>query len=98
MEVYSGDERMAALGNEVSDAIRKALLAGLQPDFICSIVVGVAADYWVQNYTRPVTDLSAILAEKARRFADVQGSSEPKAPISPIRRLLARVREFLVQT
>lgn len=66
VEVHSGDPRMAALGNDISDAIHKALIAGLDCDFVCSIMVGCAADYWLENYQRPVTVLAEILRKKAK--------------------------------
>lgn len=64
VEVISADKRLADLGNAVSDAVHKALTEGLAPDFVCSVIVGVAADYWMQNYQRPVTALAEILAAK----------------------------------
>jgi hypothetical protein len=67
LELHSGDQRLVDLGNEISDAVHKALSRGLAPDFVCSVLVGVAADYWMQAYTRPVTALADILIEKAKR-------------------------------
>lgn len=44
-EIVSGDRRFQVLANEVSDAINRALSAGMGHDECCSVVVRVAADY-----------------------------------------------------
>jgi hypothetical protein len=66
LEHHSGNRRLADLGNAISDAAYKAIADGLAPDFVCSVLVGVAADYWLQAYDRPVTVLGDILVAKAR--------------------------------
>lgn len=66
LETHSGDQRMADLGQAISDAVFKGLASGLSPDFVCSVLVGVAADYWMQCYERPVTALADIFTAKAR--------------------------------
>lgn len=68
LETHSGDPRLAQLANDISDAVHKALSSGLAPDFVCSVIVGVAADYWMQSYTRPVTGLAKILEAKAQQL------------------------------
>lgn len=68
LESHSGDPRISDLGNGISDAVHKALTEGLDADFVCSILVGVAADYWLQmDYPRPVSDLANILTAKHRQ-------------------------------
>lgn len=71
MEVVSGDQRICDLGNDVSDAVFKALERGLSADEVCSILVGVAADYWMLNYDpATVTRLSDIVLEKSQLGLD----------------------------
>lgn len=75
MEIISADKRLADLGNGISDAVHKAISEGLDADVICSVIVGVAADYWLEmDYPVPVTTLSGILiakAEQAKKGAHV---------------------------
>ncbi len=85
MEIHSGDPRLTDLGNDISDAVFKALGQGLEADFVCSVLVGVAADYWLQmGYPKPVTTLAGILAEKhAAAVAAgkrVRSAAEPPHP------------------
>ena len=61
------DPRLTALGNDLSDAVHKAIAAGLEPDFVCSALIAVAADYWNEAYTTPCTGLAGILESKAGR-------------------------------
>lgn len=67
LEKHAGDPRLANLGNAISDAVYAALEAGLEPDFVCSVIVNVAADYWMQAYEKPVTGLADVLLAKAAR-------------------------------
>lgn len=73
LETHSGDPRLAKLGNKISDAVYAALRAGLEPDFVCSVLIGVAADYWMQTYTRPCTSLADILVAKEAQRATRSG-------------------------
>ncbi len=67
LEVHTGDQRLADLGNGVSDAIHKALSDGLAPDFVCSVIVNVVAEYWMQAYVDPPTALTEILQAKTAK-------------------------------
>lgn len=66
VETHSGDQ-LADFGNGISDAVHKALQEGLAADFVCSVLVNVAADYWMQVYERPVTALGDILYARAMK-------------------------------
>lgn len=80
MEIHSGDERLADLGNGISDAVHKALTEGLGVDFVCSVLVGVAADYWMQNYSEPPMALAGILELKTR--APVAADAAPESKLA----------------
>lgn len=53
------------LGNDVSDAIHKALSKGMAVDEACCVVVTVAADYARQEYGgRYLKDLAKVVREQ----------------------------------
>lgn len=50
LEAVSQDDRLVVLGNSVSDAVHAAAEAGLDMDYIASVLVNVAADYMRLTY------------------------------------------------
>lgn len=60
----------ASLENLISNAIYDAVARGLPLDFACSVVTGVAADYWMDIYQKPCTVLADILMAKEARRAE----------------------------
>lgn len=70
VSIIVADARLAKLGNAISDAIYEALSDGIEVDAAASVVVAVAADYWLeQGYDRPVTVLAGILEAKSNQRA-----------------------------
>ena len=68
IEEEKGDERFSDLGNEVSDAINRAMRRGLECDQACSVVAQVAADYFRGTYgNNDLPGLASIITLSAGR-------------------------------
>lgn len=75
VERVSGDVRFRDLANELSDAAHKAMERGLSPDEVCSVMVRIAADYWMVNYDPKTVFALTEIIEAAYRAPSL-GNSE----------------------